>query len=447
MTTRGSGFTDFAFTTLTLGNLMVALLFFLAPSRAMRIMTAVVALFLFVDMIIILAVSHIRKEEGWVGLASIIWAFLMAVWSIVVDRVVAWGKKEEEERLTGRAESRRTLKEWLAVLAATIILVIFVIIVVFMTGCISIRARDATLDSKMWGDRYSVDGNKYEVHLACVGDAKVTKEGLPVTTVILEGGENPVEYELQPWLHETYVNGTIDRYCFWDRPGFAWSDNAPSPHSAGMSADVLYEALRLSGEDGPWVVMSAGTGTLVSRIFAGIHSQEVKGLMLVDPLHEDLLNRLSSPSRGFFLWLRGVISPLGIQRLGGALFKGRNRADRVYGRNAYQTGKYIKAQLQENLVADSLTKSEVKSSRNTLHEDIPLVVVSSGTESRKDSIWKEKQEDLTKLTDELLSWDVVSKAPHEVWRTYEGRRIMEKRLGQLVKRVNWTPSDITDEDY
>lgn len=31
------------------------------------------------------------------------------------------------------------------------------------------------------------------------------------------------------------------------------------------------------------------------------------------------------------------------------------REDHVYGRNAYQSGKFIKAQLQENLVADSFS--------------------------------------------------------------------------------------------
>jgi hypothetical protein len=27
----------------------------------------------------------------------------------------------------------------------------------------------------------------------------------------------------------------------------------------------------------------------------------------------------------------------------------------------------------------------------------------------------------------------VNKAPHEVWKTLEGREIMEKRLGELVR--------------
>jgi hypothetical protein len=157
MHSRGSGFFDFAYTCLTIGNLLVATIFFVTPAKGLRITTAIIAVLLAVDMIVILAVPRIRLEEGWIGIASVVWAFLMAVWCILTDRVVAYGKREEEERLTGRAETRRTLKEWIAVLVATVLTVIFIIIVILMTATLGIRARDSTL--KMYGDRILVDGD------------------------------------------------------------------------------------------------------------------------------------------------------------------------------------------------------------------------------------------------------------------------------------------------
>lgn len=364
------------------------------------------------------------------GIASVVWAVVIAIWCIITDRVVAWGKREEEERLTGRPETRRTLKEWLAVLAATIVTTVFIVIVILMTGTLSLRARDATL--KMHGDRILVDGDKYAVHLGCVGNVTYT-DGQPDPTILLEAGEEPSEYDFEHWAYSAVENGTISRYCYWDRPGYAWSDNAPSPHSAGMSADALSEALAKAGEEGPWILVSAGTGSIVSRIFSSRHLKQVYGLMLIDPMHEDLLHRIGNPGRGFILWGWGIISPLGITRLAGAIFKGRTRQDRVYGRNAYQGGKYIKAQLQENLVADSLTKNEVVSARNIQSAETPLVVISSAIECRKDSEWDRKQRDSTKLTENLVGWDVINKAPHQVWRTLEGRQVMEKRLKDLVK--------------
>jgi hypothetical protein len=199
-----------------------------------------------------------------------------------------------------------------------------------------------------------------------------------------------------------------------------------------MAADVLSEALARAGEQGPWVLASAGVGSIYSRIFSSRHGRDVSGLLMIDPLHEDLLYRIGSPNRGFLLWAWGIISPLGLDRLPAALFKGRTREDRVYGRSAYQGGKYIKAKLQESLVANSLTKNEVSSARNIQLEKTPLAIISSGIEVRRDSEWEKKQRDLTHLTRKLVSWDIVNKAPSEVWRTYDGREMIEKKLKELV---------------
>jgi pimeloyl-ACP methyl ester carboxylesterase len=431
MHSRGSGFFDFSYTTLTLGNLLVAILFFSTPSKAMEWGSLVVAFFLLVDMIIILAVPRVRVEEGWVGIASVVWATIMALYNVLTDRVVAWGKREEEERLTGRKETRRSLREWCAVLTELVIMVVLILITILLTATLILRSRDAGLAPP--GKRYYVDGDKYQLHLACIGNVTYNSEGKRNPTILLEAGENPVEDTFDDWIYNAYNNGTIDRYCYYDRPGLGWSDNAPSPHSAGMTSDALSEALARAGEQSPWILVSAGIGGIYSRIFSSRHVKQISGIMLIDALHEDLLYKVARPGRGFALWARGIISPLGYDRLFGAIAKGRTPEDRVYGRSAYQGGKYIKAKLQENLVANSLTKNEVSQARNIQSEKTPLVVVSSGINVRKDDEWERKQRDLTKITENLLSWDVVNGAPHEVWKTYEGRQILEKRLGELVK--------------
>ncbi|KAL3423560.1 hypothetical protein PVAG01_05307 [Phlyctema vagabunda] len=429
MHSRGSGFFDFSFTTLTMGLLLVDLLFFSTPSKAAQVTCLVVSVFLLVDMILILTIPRIRIEEGWVGIASAIWALLISIWTIVTDRVVAWGKHEEEERLTGRMESRRTLREWCAVLTSTVILVVLAIVAVLLTATLILRARDASLPVP--GERFFVDGDKYQIHLYCDGKSTGV-DGKKLPTVLFEAGEYPFAHGMIQVAENAITNGSIGRYCYSDRPGFGWSDNAPSPFSAGMAADVLSEALARSGETGPWILASAGVGSIYSRIFSSRHGRDVKGLLLINPLHEDLLHRLSSPSRGFLLWAWGIISPLGLDRLSGALFNGRTREDRVYGRSTYQGGKYIKAKLQESLVADSLTKNEVSSARHIQREKTPLVLISSAIDTRKDSEWERKQRDLSHLTRNLLNWDIVEKAPSEVWKTQEGRDIIEKRLKELV---------------
>ena len=196
----------------------------------------------------------------------------------------------------------------------------------------------------------------------------------------------------------------------------------------------MSEALARAGEVGPWVLVGAGVGSIYSRVFSSRHGTEIEGMLLVDPLHEDLLHReLGTTSRGFWLWLRGILSPLGIDRIPGALFKGRSREDRVWGRVAHQNSKTIFAKLQEGLVAGSLTKREATTSRAIQYQDTALTVVSSGKMIDRDPTWKSRQEDLTKLTHNLLNWDIVDDAPHEVWSTAEGRELLEKRLKKLVR--------------
>ena len=431
MHSRGSGFFDFSYTTLTLGNLLVAILFFSTPSKAMQVGSLIVAAFLLIDTIIIAAVPRLRAEEGWVGIVSVVWATVIALYNVLTDRVVAWGKREEEERLTGRKESRRTVREWLAVLVEFIIMLVMTVVVILLTATLILRSRDAGLAPP--GKQYLVDGDKYELHLACIGNVTYNAHGKRNPTVLLEAGENPVEDTFDDWVYNAYTNGTIYRYCYYDRPGLGWSDNAPSPHSAGMTSDALSEALARAGEQSPWILVSAGIGGIYSRIFSSRHVRQVTGIMLIDALHEDLLHNVGQPGRGFVLWARGIISPLGYDRLFGAIVKGRKPEDRVYGSSAYQGGKYIKAKLQENLVANSLTKNEVSQARNIQSPKTPLVVVSSGINVRTDDEWERKQRDLTLITDKLISWDVVNAAPHEVWKTLEGRQILEKRLGELVR--------------
>jgi len=143
----------------------------------------------------------------------------MAIWTLVTDRLVAWGKSEEEQRLTGRAESRRSLGEWTAVLVSIICMVIFVAVVVLMTCTLILRALDAGLAPP--GELYWVDGDKYKLHVYCHGNQTDVK-GNKVPTVLIEGGEGPTEDGLWQFANDAISNGTISRYCFVDRPGVAW---------------------------------------------------------------------------------------------------------------------------------------------------------------------------------------------------------------------------------
>ncbi|RJE19997.1 integral membrane protein [Aspergillus sclerotialis] len=376
-------------------------------------------------MCIILGVGQIRLEEGWVGVASVVWATFISLYGICQNTYVAWGKREEEERLTGREEPHRPAKHRIAVVPQIILVGILSLITILLTATLILRARDASLPPP--GRKYYVNDKTYQVHLACVGNTTDTK----TPTILLEAGEFPVENSLQPFINSLYQSGSIPRYCYWDRPGIGWSDNAPSPHSAGMSADTLSEALNQAGETGPWILVSAGVGSITTRIFTTRHILSIHGLVLIDPMPESFLSNLANPTRGFLLWLRGIVSPLGVDRVLGAIFKSRTREDRIFGISSYQSSKFLKAKLQENLVAGSMTASEIRSASQVPMPDTPLVVVSSGVEMRNEN-WEKGQKDVAGITKKLQAWDVVD-GPHEVWRVDEGRKALGRRLGEILE--------------
>ena len=76
---RGSAFPAFGYAGLALANLLAALAFFAVPSRAARALGFVAALLLAADAVLLLAVAKTRREEGWVGLVSVLCKFLVPI--------------------------------------------------------------------------------------------------------------------------------------------------------------------------------------------------------------------------------------------------------------------------------------------------------------------------------------------------------------------------------
>jgi hypothetical protein len=141
------------------------------------------------------------------------------VFVLATDRLVLWGKHEEEERLTGRAETRRSLGEWTAVLVSTLAATVLVLVLILMTCTLVLRALDAGLAPP--GNLYPVDDGKYLLHVYCRGNT-TNSRGDKLPTVLIEGGEGPVEHGLWQFADGAIDNGAISRYCFVDRPGMAW---------------------------------------------------------------------------------------------------------------------------------------------------------------------------------------------------------------------------------
>src|SRR5207248_1611464 len=78
----------------------------------------------------------------------------------------------------------------------------------------------------------------------------------------------------------------------YDRGGTGWSEPVELPRSAAEVATELREALHAAGVPGPHVLVGHSLGTFYVRRFAQLYPDEVAGLVLVEPGHEDITDYL-----------------------------------------------------------------------------------------------------------------------------------------------------------
>jgi len=78
----------------------------------------------------------------------------------------------------------------------------------------------------------------------------------------------------------------------YDRGGTGWSDPVVLPRSATAAADELRQVLRAAGVPGPYLLAGHSMGALYARRYAQLFPDEVAGLLLLDPGHEDMFDYL-----------------------------------------------------------------------------------------------------------------------------------------------------------
>src|SRR5262249_22318519 len=94
------------------------------------------------------------------------------------------------------------------------------------------------------------------------------------------------------------------RVCSYDRAGYGWSDEAPSPRSARAVAEDLEELLRMGGVRSPLVLVGHSLGGIYVRQFAALHLSDVSAMVLVDSSHED---QGAGTGVQAFVWLGNMV--------------------------------------------------------------------------------------------------------------------------------------------
>lgn len=139
----------------------------------------------------------------------------------------------------------------------------------------SAAASDAPFDGQ-------IDVGGRTLHLYCTG------AGSP--TVILEAGYGD---DWSSWRLVQPALAPTMRVCSYDRAGIGESEPAPAPRSAADTVADLHALLKCAGLPGPYVMVGSSYGGLAVRLYAATYPESIAGIVLVDPVHEDYLDRLA----------------------------------------------------------------------------------------------------------------------------------------------------------
>lgn len=190
------------------------------------------------------------------------------------------------------------------------------------------------------------------------------------------------------------------RVCSYDRAGYSWSDPSPLERTSTNIAKELYALLKKADISGPYILVGHSFGGANMLLFADLYPEETLGVILVDSVHEDMLQEMASPP-GFFDHpkVQWFLSFVGYKRLKGpseeikAMFCPLpTEVQAAYIAQMNKT-RYIETVNQE---MDSLSESLSQLGEKKIHLQQPLTVItagiiSSGEEERK---WKQLQKRL-----------------------------------------------------
>lgn len=455
---RGKSFLDFDLALLNILTGAVTLWCFAVPAYYERILGYISCGLVFINLMVILSIPYLRGQLGGFGNLLWLWTLLNIALNCFADWSVERGKAQQEIRYTGRVEKRRSVYELLIIL----IKITVKLFLLWVIWCISLSIWLEGFDSheKPWGKMIPVNEGQFKVHLACYGDVHApmaehdkddpSKAKQPI--LLVEGGQQTSAEVFQEWIQELFQMNKIERYCVWDRPGYGFSDSAPLPVSISIVVEYLMEALDAEKIEGPFSAVGFDQGGLYSRVFALRNRGQIHSLFLVDSWHEDLLKHfpfsgsnkknesrkvfkdileLMDSWQGFKVWLRGVVSPLGIVRNIHWFFHPQRYSSksRIFGRDMVYSPKYLRARLQDQLTASILSFNEVQNAAVRL---TPLAVISSDFMIKNSLNWGKWQRDMVKISDRLLEWVVAENSGHKIWESPKGRDQLQQLLLRLV---------------
>jgi pimeloyl-ACP methyl ester carboxylesterase len=133
-------------------------------------------------------------------------------------------------------------------------------------------------DAAAWWKHYRADAR-----LVRLPDGKRLSlycEGKGAPVVMMESGLGSGAWT---WHKVQTAIARTTRTCVYDRAGYWSSPPAGGPRDAGAEADDLAALLKAAQLPAPYVIVGHSYGGYITRLYAGRHTADLAGLVLVDP--------------------------------------------------------------------------------------------------------------------------------------------------------------------
>jgi pimeloyl-ACP methyl ester carboxylesterase len=124
------------------------------------------------------------------------------------------------------------------------------------------------------GRYYDVEGRQLLLHRS--------GSGSPAVVFLPGGGTVGLDY-----LNVQKRAAVLTMSVVYDRAGTGWSDRVELPRTSAQVTDELRELLRTADVPAPYLLVGHSLGGLYARHYAQRFPDEVAGLLLLDPAHED----------------------------------------------------------------------------------------------------------------------------------------------------------------
>ena len=241
-----------------------------------------------------------------------------------------------------------------------------------------------------------VDIGSLRMHIHCVGDRS--------PTVVLDSGMGGFSLD---WLKVQSRLADHVRVCAYDRAGYGWSEQGPSPRITEQIVDELHELLKAYELEPPYILVGHSFGGYNMQYYAKVYPKKTAGLVLVESSHPDQADRMPDipavRERASGARMISMFDPSFVRMYP------EDYRDMVL--RIFSTEKFHFTRQREYL---NFTQSGVQVAEIERQITVPMAVITRGKRSydttpygrQQERVWKQLQKELLNISSN--SWQIIA---------------------------------------